>query len=156
MVAIESVTEARPIDFVQLAYWALFDDLLAHSMRVLDKHKKAASFWFLYKSDKSQIDHIAKEQKIDLERLTPMSEALKLVRDKTHFHIDRDAVIDPKSVWQKAEIKAPELKSVLDELYVILNAVHEKTFGRDFWLPEYDGSDVKEMIKISQAADIIF
>jgi len=154
--AIEPVTDERGLDFIQLAYWALFNDMLAHSMRVLDKHKRSASFWFIYKAAKLEIDGIAKSENINFQCLTSMSEALKHIRDKTLFHIDRDAVVVPKLIWRDAGIKGPELKSVLDDIYIILNCVYKETYKRDFWLPDYDGSDVKQIIKVSEDAGIIF
>lgn len=156
LVAIESATSERPLDFVQLAYWALFNDMLAHAMRVLDHHPDTASFWNLYKWEKSLIDRIIIDNGIDIDRLRSISASLRLVRNKTHFHIDRETVSDPKLVWRKAELKGPVLKEVLDDLFFILHALYQQKFECEFWLPDYDGSDAKEIIQIAREKGIIF
>ena len=79
-----------------------------------------------------------------------MSAKLKLVRDKTHFHIDRDAVLSPQTVWKEADIKGLDLATCLDSLWKILDFLHARHFGLPFNAPSYDGTDATRIVNVAQ------
>ena len=80
-----------------------------------------------------------------------LSSSLKLVRDKTHFHIDKKTVFDPKVVWQQADIKGLEFERLLRSTFETLNYLHRERWGDDFWLPDYDGTDACAIAKFSES-----
>src|SRR5215471_9826683 len=43
-----------------------------------------------------------RKHSIDIGTFESLVEKLKHVRDKTHFHIDREAVLEPRAVWTEA------------------------------------------------------
>ena len=74
-----------------------------------------------------------------------MSDKLKKIRDKTHFHIDKDAVNDPEKVWEAAGLKGVELREALDYGFRVMNFLHTKYFKSEFPFPEYDGADAEKV-----------
>jgi hypothetical protein len=54
-------------------YYALFNDYIAHSIKVLENRGDAASFWYLYRTQQGPFDAAARELNIDLERISAMS-----------------------------------------------------------------------------------
>lgn len=107
--------------FLQLTFYALFNDYISHCIKVFDSSYQAASFWYIYRSNEKPIAAYAKRNGIDLAALDAVSIKLKHIRDKTHFHIDPDAVIDPKIIWHEAGLSGKELSVAVDVVWNILN-----------------------------------
>jgi len=82
-----------------------------------------------------------------MDRLRALSERFKGIRDQTHFHIDRDAVIDTKVVWDDAGITGNELGWVLDSVFTILSEIHFHRTGERVEVPDYDGTDAANAIR---------
>jgi len=100
--------------FLKLAYYALFNDYIAHCIKVFETRKQAASFWYIYRTNQKPIDACAHREKISVKALEKVSEKLQHIRDKTHFHIDTTGVIDPKAVWHQAGLTGKELSAAVD------------------------------------------
>jgi hypothetical protein len=123
-------------------YFALFNDYLSHCIKVLEDRGGAASFWYIYRTNQGPLDKAAKELNIDVAELQGMSEKLKHVRDKTHFHIDRDGVLDPKVIWRDADINGKALADVAVRTWALLNAA-KLLLGHDrLELPKVDAAKV--------------
>ena len=138
MVAMEA---AKPTEMsLKVIYYALFNDYIAHCIKVFDQHRDAASFWYLHKQNKQQIEQLADSLSIDLAGFSQMSDKLKHVRDKTHFHIDRKGVIDPKAVWRDAEINGLALAKTVRSVWSLLMAVREANGLDRVDLPELNTS----------------
>jgi len=150
LVGLESAKTYHVVDFIQSAYWALFNDMFAHAMKVLDYRKGNASFWYIYRCKEKELNQFIIKQGIDLGRIEATSKSLLHIRDKTHFHIDRDGVKNPKQVWHDAGVKGNQLAAVIDDLWVILNHLYEVEFGEKFQIPDYDGSDATEIAKFAE------
>lgn len=87
------------LDFFRIARHALYNDFLAHTMRVLDHHRNATSLWYFVRCDEAVVKDICKETGLNLDQLDAFSRRLQHIRDKTHFHIDKDAVTDTREIW---------------------------------------------------------
>jgi hypothetical protein len=148
---LETADTDHGIDFIRLSYWALFNDCFAHAMRVFDQHSDAASFWYLRRCEQGEVDKAATAVGLQIAELESLSSSLKLVRDKTHFHIDKKAVFDPKVVWRQANIDGLEFERLLRSAFETLNHLHRARWGDDFWLPEYDGTDASAIAKFSES-----
>ncbi len=122
LVGMEKAKSYHHWDFFRVAYHALFNDMLAHSIKVLDKDKCSATFWSLYEDEKNVIDAFVRLKPYDLDLLEILSgpNKLKHIRNKTLFHIDKEAVLDPKKVWQDAGVKGKAIRSALEIVWDIL------------------------------------
>lgn len=119
MVAIE-MERAFAYAIFRVAYLALFNDYIAHAMKVFENRPRVASFWYLYRTDQFIADQFMRTASIDVEALGLISERLKLVRDATHFHIDADTVLDPRSIWRQAGIDGRELSKCIDDVWKVV------------------------------------
>jgi hypothetical protein len=88
MEGLELAGTYHAIDFIRLSHWALFNDCFAHAMRVFDKHPDTASFWYLRRCDQVEVDEALAAVGIQMAEIEALSSSLKLIRDKTHFHIE--------------------------------------------------------------------
>ena len=68
---------------------------------------------------------------------------LKVIRDKTHFHLDPVGVVDPLSIWRIANITWNEIDAALSDSFETLRSLYRHLVGRERELQEYDDADAK-------------
>jgi hypothetical protein len=155
LIGLESARSKHGLDFFRLAYNALFNDMIRRAIKVLDKNQESATFWYINRCDSKTVRSIIKAKSYDLNFLEVVANKLKLIRDKKHFHIDKNGVLDPKSVWKKADLKGKDFGRALEELFDILKCLYNIRFSKEFPLPEYSGSDATQLIIVAQREGII-
>lgn len=131
--------------FLKLAYFALFNDYIAHCIKVFETGKQAASFWYIYRTNQKPIDACARREKISIKALEKVSGKLKHIRDKTHFHIDTTGVLDAKAVWREAGLSGKELSVAVDAAWHMLTNLQQSLSLPEVMLPEYDRVLVKRL-----------
>lgn len=146
-------SHAGPLNFFEIAAHALYNDLVAHAARVFDRHPDAASFWYVVRCDEASARAQATALGVDLDQLGALADKLKGIRDKTHFHIDKKAVTDPKLVWAAAEINGDAFGSGLEGAFRVLAGLHFKRHRVTKSVPEYDGSDAIKIMRAYQQTD---
>lgn len=142
----DAIQPAADITFFHIVYMALTDDMISHAVRVLERGK-AASFWYIYRCEKPAIDTFCQAKRIDLTLIADLADRIKHVRDKTHAHIDMEAVKNPRQVWKDAGITADAFIDALegvDDILFHLWTAHKQP-GQQ--LAEYDASDVERVIE---------
>lgn len=146
----EADTVHPGIDFIQLAYRALFNDAALQSMNVFEGKNggKARSFWWLYKQKQKEVDEFVKCKKLNWSLLEEVSEKLKDIRNGTHAHFSHQYADDYKRVWEAAGLKGDDWLKALDIVWEVLAYLQ----GDDH-LPslDYDGEDAKEATKFISA-----
>jgi hypothetical protein len=142
-----SIDSAHGLDFFRIAAHALYNDLVSHALRVFDRNGQSASFWYVVRTDEAIAKRAARRHGVSLDEIERLSEQFKHIRDKTHFHIDRDAVMDPSKVWSTAGLTGDELGYVLESAWKVLAGIWHELRGESFEIPEYDGSDVGKIIR---------
>ncbi|MBK1649671.1 hypothetical protein [Rhabdochromatium marinum] len=102
LVGMSKAKKENNILFLRLASDALKNDMMSHLMRVLDKTKSTGSFWYIYKRKKGAITEIIKEHQIDFSLLERLADKhhINHIRNKSHFHIDRNYAYSPFKVMQ--------------------------------------------------------
>ncbi len=144
---LRSAHSVHALDFFRLAGTALFNDVLGHAMRVFDEHKQAAAFWYVVKVNEPNALNLAKELEVNFEALKLFSANIKIIRDRTHFHIDKDAVKNSALVWENADVNGNQLRVALDSAFSLLSEIYFRLSGIRISIPEYDGTDVPKIIK---------
>lgn len=140
------------MSFFVIAAHALYNDLIAHAIRVLDEHCDATSFWYILKCNEAVAERAAKAAQLDLDGLKVLSSKLRHVREKTHFHIDKKSVKDTKSVWKEADIRGGDLAQALRAMASTVARIKKDIFGGDLEeVTEYDGSDIERIVKAYEA-----
>lgn len=119
------ISKARDVShrFLHIVHDALFNNFISVCIKIFDKDKKSVTFWYLYNNahnfvDKETIESI---RSFDIGLLKTIRSKLNKIRNKTHFHIDRDVVIDPKAIWKEADITWDALTGSIDIAWNILN-----------------------------------
>lgn len=124
--------------FFTLAQDALFNDMIAHMIKVLDQNSQSTTFWYIFRCRSKEVKEFIKRENIDFMAIYDLTEKLKTVRDKTHFHIDKKGVKDPKAVWSNTNITYDDLQENMEYIYKILNHLHVKEFNFEFEIPKID------------------
>ncbi|MGA7878342.1 MAG: hypothetical protein WCA08_21970 [Desulfoferrobacter sp.] len=152
--AIAAVSPETSWSFFSYAYLALKNDMVAHAIKVLDKHKDASSFWYLYRCNQRELDSLLKKFGLPYEDIENLTEKLIKIRDKTHFHIDKIKVFNPAAIWKEADIKGTFFNSVMEGIWEVLKEVHISSHSKPFVQPIYDGNDVGAIIEAAKKAGI--
>lgn len=136
------------MSFFVIASQALYNDMIAHAMRALDEHRDAASFWYVKRCNEQVTAAAASAAGVDLSTLESTSTKLRHIREKTHFHVDRRAVLNPSQVWQAAGVTGDEFSDSLHAITSVMSGVAAGLFGGEpLVVTEYDGSDVERIVK---------
>ncbi|HLF83310.1 MAG TPA: gamma-glutamylcyclotransferase [Blastocatellia bacterium] len=147
LIGLHSADSSHGLDFFQVAAHALYNDLIAHSLRVFDRHPDVASFWYVVRCDEASARSQASSLGVNLDELGVLADKLKNVRDKTLFHIDKKAVTNPKLVWSSAEITGDALGSGLEGAFRVFAGLYFQRHGVTRTIPDYDGSDAPKIIR---------
>jgi hypothetical protein len=141
--------------FFSYCYLALFNDIFSHVIKVLDRHKDAASFWYLRNCETKLVDDLALKHGLNIMEIEELCDKLALVRDKTHFHIDKKRVMDSSQVWKDAGIKGDYINRLIDKIWDILNDLFRAKYRGDFGQPIHDGKDVESIIRKCKESGIL-
>jgi hypothetical protein len=136
--------------FFSYASIALKNDMCAHAIKVLDQHREASSFWYVCRCKKECVESELRRENLSVTEIQDLADKMKMVRDKTHFHIDKGRVFSPEGVWKEANIKGGEFNKVIDGLWSVLNSLYVKHFGKPFSQPIYDAKDIAELVKVAR------
>jgi hypothetical protein len=154
--AIWDAHTAQGMSFFHVAFNALSNDCVAHAIKVLDRHPKTGSFWYIDQYKNQEIRSFCASWGISLSDIETVSDKLKGIRDRTHFHIDRRDVFDPEAVWQRAGLKHSYFTSVLDSLWLILDHLYVAEHGHSFGSRDYyTGADVESILRAVKEAGVI-
>jgi hypothetical protein len=135
------------MSFFVIAEHALYNDLLAHAIKVLDEHRDAMSFWYVLRCEERVVNKALSAAGLDLNQLKALSVKLMHVRDKTLFHIDRKSVKEPASVWLQADIEGSDFAEALPAIASTLAYTKKQLFGGELEvLTKYDGSDIRKIV----------
>lgn len=141
--------------FFSYAYIALYNDLFSHAIKILDRNKDSATFWHIHKNNKNDVETTLKLNGLDVVDVESLTNKLKVIRDKTHFHIDKKSIFSPKDVWKEADISGNEFNKVFDKLWLVLNSLHQQHFGEQFTQPIYQAKEIESLITMAKKNDIM-
>lgn len=121
---------------------SLFNDILSRSIRLLDKHKDSANFWYIERIKYKDIKNFLKSKILSIEDIEKLSNKLIHVRDKVHFHLDRDAILNPNEIWDEANIIGESLKNTIESIFEILIHLYKLEFSENYTYFDYDGNEI--------------
>lgn len=132
------------VDFIRLSEWAFFDQMFAHAIKVLDKNEKCGLVFLLGRLDPQGLIYSSRLTNID--KIRPK---LRLIRNKTHFHLDRKGVQNSSKIWKQADITYALLIAAITDAFSIICDMHLTVYGTSFELPDYDGSDATRVAELA-------
>lgn len=143
--------------FFEISKKALYNDMFRHAMNVLDKNGNSATFWYILKTNEAKIKALKSYSQSKSNSLKILADKLKHIRDKVHFHIDKDSVLDPHKIWLESDIKANELRDGLEYLFSILEELHRSVLNKPvlFHPDDYDGKDLVKLLGLAGINNLI-
>src|SRR5208337_916615 len=72
--AIVKVAPKTTWSFFTYAYLALYNDMVTHAIKVLDKHKDVSSFWYLYRCNQKEFGSLLDKYEIPIEDIDNLTE----------------------------------------------------------------------------------
>jgi hypothetical protein len=145
-VTFQSIAHRENLSFFSYAADALYNGIFFHAIKVFDKNKESASFYYIHNCNKASVNKELDKQNLSIEEIETVSAKLKTIRDKTHFHIDKKFVIDPQAAWKKANLTGTHLSQVADKLWLVLNELHVLHFNQPSGYFLYDAADISSII----------
>lgn len=136
--------------FFHIANIAIYNDMMAHMIKVLDDNRKSRNFNYIIDNvEDSEKDFLGENYSSnDIAFIKSIWEKLRNVRVRTHFHIDKDYVSKHEKVWKDADIKTDEFFKAMKMVFNILNKLHYFYFETDFPFSSYDGEDAAWIINL--------
>jgi hypothetical protein len=159
--ALQVVERDVTANFIYLAEIAMHDQMIANAAKVLSINKttgkgEKAGFWGLHKVRRNEVDCICERLRIDLGAIRSVGEKLKVIRDKTHFHLDLIGVLAPKSIWHDANITHDQFDAALSSSFNIIGELHFLIMGKPFETWNYDGSDAKVIAEHADKHQLLY
>ncbi len=140
--------------FFSYASVALKNDMVSHAIKVLDNSRETSSFWYIHRSKEKLVEAELLKANLSACEIKNLSDKLRTVRDKTHFHIDKSRVFSPVAVWQEADISSSDFSKIFEGLWLALNELYRKHFGESFSHFIYSGEDVEGIVSAARRSGI--
>ena len=143
----EAIKSGASHTFLHIIYVATFNDYISHCIKVFDPHKDAASFWYIYNNiGNNGLDREKICKNIDIDALEKVKQQLTVIRDKTHFHIDRKGVISPKSIWDAAGLSGKKLSQAVNVAWDMFSSIQKMLNIQELSFPvNYNSKTVKDI-----------
>jgi hypothetical protein len=159
--ALQEVEREDSANFIRLAEIAMGDQMITHAAKVLSINKatgkgETTGFWSLHKCRAIEVGDICDRLGFELDPIRHVGESLKYIRDKTHFHLDPLGVLNPKSVWNEANITHDQFELALSTSFDILAELHRLITGVSYDTWKYDGSDAKVIAEHADKHQLLF
>lgn len=152
LLGIENHRYTRKV-FIRVIQDALHNDYMSHAIKVLEQSSKAASFWYLYRTDPAPFQSYARRVGYDIARLQVVADKLKAIRNGSHFHIDKAGVLDPGVVWSGASLTGKELGEAIDFVWGALSEIQSGKGGQVPSLLDYTPDVVSAALKRVESGD---
>lgn len=145
--------------FFEISKKALYNDMFRHAINVLeiDKARDSVTFWYILRTGEIKIKTLKSYSLEKTDSLKVLAEKLKHIRDKVHFHIDKDGILDSDKIWLEADIKANVLREGLQYLFSILDELYRAVFNKPvlFHPDDYNGEDLAKLLNLSGSNGLI-
>ena len=122
----DSVQPRRKV-FSNTVIEAVWFTYIAVMAKALENRAQVASIWYLLRVDETTFNRFVKSNQFDTSDLLEICEKLKIVRDKSHFHVDRDFTTN--DAFREASIPWSRLEAVVDNLYEYLTHLRTVDLG---------------------------
>jgi hypothetical protein len=125
--ALEALIGVTAGPILATAFSALKGDRLLRLVRIFEDSSNTASFWYLLRCEPKNVG-----KDIDLDFLRQFSNKVKLIRDKSFVHIDKDAVFEPDAIYRTAGVTSNEIITAMEMLWPVLNRLYQERFHAVF------------------------
>lgn len=113
--------------FSNEVYESVWFTYIACLAKALEDRKQVASIWYLLRTDERCFKRFQRSNPFDVNDLSDVCDRLRIVRDRSHFHIDRDSTTG--SSFQEASVPWNRLEELTDYLYEYLTYLRTVDLG---------------------------
>lgn len=142
-------------EFLGQCMTALNNDMFSHLIKILDTHQATASFWSIHSLESKKFNDILAELGLSIDILHTMSSKLRIIRNKTHFHIDKKSVLDPEQVWRSANITGDEIDELIKTLDIFFCELYRRDVSDRPPFYSYEGQDTKSIFDFAREKELI-
>lgn len=143
---LEETKTLHPLNFFKVAAIAIYRDIFTHLCLIYEIKGQGKSFWYIEKELANKIAVIARDNSLSIDNLKNISERIKPIRNNTHFHIGSKNPNNPKKIFQESDIKNHEVRELIKSGFIILNELYKDLNKVEYDLPDYDGTDIKNIL----------
>lgn len=113
--------------FTLTVYNAVWFAYIASIAKAFEKNSQVVSIWYVRKFDEKSFDSFLKDKNIEINELNSICEKIKIIRDQSHFHIDRNLNIN--EVFSKASVPWNRVDFIIDALCDYLSHIRINELG---------------------------
>ena len=127
-ISLDGIDAAGNIEFLflKLVRNSLFNDYISKCIKIFEDGKQSASLLYIHRSNERLFRDTAEKLNIDISMFQNLVPKLKHLRDKAHFHLDREGIGDVNIVWGAANINEGELRTCVLSAQLILSELASK------------------------------
>ena len=101
------------------------------------------------------VNEIVKKHNLKLDTIHSISSKLRLIRNKTLFHLDRKALFNTEELWESLDLRNSEIDSAISSLDIILSSLYEAEFKKPPPFANYEGKDIDSLLQIAKKNDLV-
>jgi hypothetical protein len=139
---LQGVERIESANFIFLAETAMHDQMIAHAIKVLSMNSNGRGA-------------ICSHHSIDLEPVRVVGKGLRLIRDKTHMHLDEVGVMIPAEIWNTADITHDQFDGALSLSLVVIKDLYRIIRNENYESWEYDGADARVIAEHANEHDLL-
>jgi hypothetical protein len=139
------------VDLLTVAYDALFNSFAARLMRLYDEHREAAGLTYLLQAQ-TCLTRSFEDEGLTNEVRKTLSSKLKVVRDKTHMHLDKHYVGDLRRAWNSSALDVESVDMRVRKTARALRLAYQARFGSEFAEASYDARDLPSILSALRSA----
>ena len=136
-----------PNEFIGQCYFALYDNCISHTIKVIVHNSKSYTFQNIMKRNKQKVQSLLTKNQITIKFYREMQKKLKQLRTKQFFHIDREYLEDSNKIWAEIDIKEDELNNLIKGVYNVLKTLYLDEISRYPKYTEYNDNSILEFIE---------
>ncbi|WP_183026419.1 hypothetical protein [Variovorax sp. UMC13] len=131
---------------IHVIHASLKNDYLANCMKVFEDTRKVATFWSVLAAS-PHVTASLNAEGMPVDEIRAVAAGLKVIRDRTHFHIGAESVEAPADVWKDAGLTGDRLYRSVLAAWRALN-FHQAEAGREpLSVPDIDKEALKRMVE---------
>ena len=116
--------------------------MLTRLIRLLEHNEKTSGLWYICELHKQRIDKHFTSNELNLDEIISFAKKLKIIRNKIHFHLDKNAILDPKNYWNNANITWEFLEKCISSLDLIFKDLYKDEYNEEYITYGYEGREL--------------
>lgn len=143
------------LEFIGVSQESLLHSVLIKLSKILDTHRDAASYWFIFDERKIQINEIMSKVDLNFDIIHTMSSKFRMIRNKVLVHFDKRSLYNVEDIYRNVNIFPHQINELIDVLYHILSELYTIEFGSEHPYIKYHAEDVVKICTLIKENDLL-